>query len=141
MLACCFVGRDVSVVFSYFRARSEHLQQHGLGLAVEDHGLVIEYGSRAGGLTAEIKKNSISGALDFCLVAHHGRLNTSGGLDFVCNKDVTPQNFPGRVTAMANVGATSSGAKRISSPIMSDVPHKGSTRGFHDNVVRFAIQR
>ncbi|CAM9253920.1 unnamed protein product, partial [Ascophyllum nodosum] len=72
----------------------EHLQQHGLGLAVEDHGLVIEYGSRAGGLTAEIKKNNISGALDFCLVAHHGRLNTSGGLDFVCNKDVTPQNFP-----------------------------------------------
>ena len=127
-------------MFSPIRARSEYLQQHGLGLAVEDHGSVIEYGSRAGGLTAEIKKNNISGALDFCLVAHHSRLNTSGGLDFVCNKDVTPQNFPGRVTAMAN-GATSSGAKRISSPIMSDVPHKGSTRGFHDNVVRFAIQR
>ena len=128
-------------MFSPIRARSEYLQQHELGLAVEDHGLVIEYGSKAGGLTAEIKKNNISGALDFCLVAHHGRLNTSGGLDFVCNKDVTPQNFPGMVTAMANVGATSSGAKRISSPIMSDVPHKGSTRGFHDNVVRFAIQR
>ena len=129
------------MLLSSIRARSEYLQQHGLGLVVEDHGLVIEYGSRAGGLTAEIKKNNISGALDFCLVAHHGRLNTSGGIDFICNKDVTPQNFPGRVTAMANVGATSSSAKRISSPMMSDVPHKGSTRGFHDNVVRFAIQR
>ncbi|CAN0003923.1 unnamed protein product, partial [Ascophyllum nodosum] len=101
----------------------EYLQQRGLGLVVEDHGLVIEYGSRAGGLTTEIKKNNISGALDFCLVAHHGRLNTSGGIDLICNKDVTPQNFPGRVTAMANVGATSSSAKRISSPMMSDVPH------------------
>ena len=127
-------------MLSSIRARSEYLQQHGLGLVVEVHGLVIEYGSRAGGLTAEIK-NNISGALDFCLVAHHGRLNTSGGIDLICNKDVTPQNFPGRVTAMANVGATSSSAKRISSPMMSDVPLKGSTRGFHDNVVRFAIQR
>ena len=130
------------LLLSSIRARSEYLQQHGLGLVVEDHGLVIEYGSRAGGLTTEIKKNNISGALDFCLVAHHGRLNTSGGIDLICNnKDVTPQNFSGGVTAMANVGATSSSAKRISSPMMSDVPHKGSTRGFHDNVVRFAIQR
>ena len=63
----------------------------------------------------------------FYLVAHHGRLNMSDGLDFICNKNVTPQNFPGRVTAMANVGATSSSTKRISSPMMSDVPHKGST--------------
>ena len=102
---------------------------------------MVEYGSRSGGLTAESKKKYIGGALDQHLVAHHGNLNTDGGLDFTCNMDVTPQNFPGRVTALVNVGATSSSsAKRTASPLMSDVPHKGSTRGFHDSVTRFVIQ-
>ncbi|CAN0423878.1 unnamed protein product, partial [Ectocarpus sp. 12 AP-2014] len=63
---------------------------------------------------------------------------------FTCNDTVTPQSFPGRLTEGSSYGtswsSTTSG-KRTASPLMSDVPHKGSSRGYHDNVVRFAILR
>ncbi|CAN0243134.1 unnamed protein product, partial [Ectocarpus sp. 4 AP-2014] len=121
-----------------------HLQQSGLGMVVEDQGLVVEYGSRGGGLTAEGKKKYIGGTLDHYIVAHHNDVNDSGGLTFTCNETVTPQSFPGRLTAGLRDGtswsSTASG-KRTASPLMSDVPHKGSAIGYHDNVVRFAILR
>lgn len=111
---------------------------------VEDQGLVVEYGSRGGGLAAEGKKKYIDGTLDHYIVAHHNDVNDSGGLTFTCNDTVTPQSFPGRLTAgysdETSWSSTTSG-KRTPSPLVSDVPHKGSSRGYHDNVVRFAILR
>lgn len=112
-------------------------------MVVEDHGLVIEYGSRGGGLTAESKKKFIGGALDHYIVAHHAGSGDGGGMNFTCNDTVTPQSFPGRLLAGSSDGSTWSTAsgRRIPSPLMGDVPHKGVTGGFHDNVVQFAVQR
>ncbi|CAM9554090.1 unnamed protein product [Ectocarpus fasciculatus] len=130
-------------IYKHQRCIVEHLQQPGLGMVVEDHGLVIEYGSRGGGLTAESKKKFIGGALDHYIVAHHAGSGDGGGMNFTCNDTVTPQSFPGRLLAGSSDGSTWSTAsgRRIPSPLMGDVPHKGVTRGFHDNVVQFAVQR
>lgn len=122
--------------------RPEHLQRPGLGLVVEDHGLLVEYGSRAGGLTAESKKRHIGGSVDHYLVAHHRGANDDGQSGFTWNKEVTPQNFADRAMATASVvDASIDLTRRTASPLMSDVPYKGTHRAFHDNVARFAIQR
>lgn len=111
-------------------------------MVVEDQGLVVEYGSRGGGLTAESKKKYIGGTFDLYIVAHHNDVNDSGGLTFTCNETVTPQSFTGRLTAGSSDGSSwSASGRRTPSPIMTDVPHKGGSRGYHDNVVRFAILR
>ncbi|CAN0259142.1 unnamed protein product [Ectocarpus sp. 6 AP-2014] len=130
-------------IYKHQRCIVEHLQQPGLGMVVEDHGLVVEYGSRGGGLTAESKKKFIGGALDHYIVAHHNGCGDGGGMNFTCNDTVTPQSFTGRLSAGSSDGSTWSTAsgRRIPSPLMGDVPHKGVTRGYHDNVVQFAIQR
>lgn len=120
--------------------RAEYLKQSGLGLVVEDNGLVVEYGSRGGGFNAEYKKKHLAGSLDFYLVAHHSTTNKDGQSEFKCNTQVTPQNFPGRATA-TQPGSSASGTPRSTQALMYDVPYRGSTRAFHNNVANFGIQR
>ncbi|CAN0353316.1 unnamed protein product, partial [Hapterophycus canaliculatus] len=118
---------------------AEYLQQPGLGLVVEDQGLLVEYGSRAGGLTASAKKLHVGGTVDTYLLAHSsGMENVSS---FSCRPDVKPQTFADRATATDAVRAIYGRGGRAASPVMSDVPHKGPKQSFHDNVARFAIQR
>ncbi|CAM9761847.1 unnamed protein product, partial [Ectocarpus sp. 8 AP-2014] len=130
-------------IYKHQRCIVEHLQQPGLGMVVEDHGLVVEYGSRVGGLTAESKKKFIGGALDHYIVAHHNASGDGGVMNFTCNDTVTPQSFTGRLSVGSRDPSTWSTAsdRRIPSPLMGDVPHKGVSRGYHDNVAKFAIQR
>lgn len=121
--------------------RVDHLLQTGLGLTVEDHGLVVEYGSRAGGLTAATKKKNIAGSVDFYIVAHHNTTQKDGSLDFTCNMGVTPENFSGRLTATTGLSRASDVTRRCTEVVMHDVPYKGTQRAFHNNVARFATQR
>ena len=103
---------------------------------MEDYGLLVEYGSRGGDLTAKNKMRRLAGALDYYLIVHRSTTYIDGGLDFRCNKAVTPQNFPGRATV-----TTASETPRCTQAVMYDVPYRGPTRAFHINVVSFGIQR
>lgn len=86
--------------------------------------MVVEYGSRGSGLIAKSKKKHLAGALDHYLVAHHNTTNKDGGLDFRCNTEVTPQNFPGRATATAPA-TSASGTPRCTQAFMYDVSYRG----------------
>ena len=108
---------------------------------VEDHDLLVKYGSRGGGLTTESKKKHISGTVGHYLIAHHN-VNEEGHSNFTCHENVTPQNFPGRTYATTTkVGRPSVSDPRTAQALMYDVPYKGQQRAFHDNVAICCIQR
>ncbi|CAM9873237.1 unnamed protein product [Pylaiella littoralis] len=93
-----------------------YLQQPGVGLVVEDSGIIVEYGSRGGGLTAQHKKKYIPGGVDTYIVAHANTKTTNGTLEFTCNEEVTCQNFRDRVRAMETVRTSSSTTPRCPTP-------------------------
>lgn len=108
---------------------------------LEDVGLIVEYGSRGGGLTGQHKKNYISSGADIYIVAHNNKKAADGMLEFTCNAEVTCETFRHRVRATETASTSSSSTPRCPTPVITDVPYEGSQRVLPDNVVRFAIQR
>ena len=109
----------------------DSLRHVELQLTLEQHGLVVEYGSRGGGLVSPKKALHLATGVDHFLIAHRK------GDDFTCHDKVLPQDFDGRERTSrerreANVAAAS---------VMTEVPYLGAVKRFSDNVAVWAIQR
>lgn len=100
-------------------------------LTLEQHGLVVEYGSRGGGQVSPRKALHLSTGVDHFLIAQRK------GDDFTCNEKVIPQHFDGMQRTSTerrepNVAAAS---------VMTEVHYLGAQKRFPDNVAVWAIQR
>lgn len=100
-------------------------------LTLEQHGLVVEYGTRGGGLVSPKKALHLSTGVDHFLVAHRQ------GDDFTCNESVLPQKFPGMLRTSEGRPEPNTAAASV----MTAVPYLGAKRRFSDNVANWAIQR
>eukprot|EP00904_Undaria_pinnatifida_P008992 jgi/Undpi1/5222/HiC_scaffold_2.g00504.m1 len=105
--------------YDHATAIADSLRQVEMKLTLYDHGLVVEYGSRGGG-PVSLKK------------ALH--LSTD---DFMCDGEVMPQDFPGRIRTSEGLRETNPCAASV----MTEVPYFGEQKRLPDNVTTFAVQR
>ena len=119
------------VSFSACHPRPDSLRQVEVKLTLEDHGLVVEYGSRGGGQVSLKKALHLSTGVDHFLIAHRR------GDDFTCDGEVMPQDFAGRIRASEGLRETNPCAASV----MTEVPYLGKQKRFPDNVATWAVQR
>ena len=119
------------VSFSACHPRPDSLRQMEVKLTLEDHGLVVEYGSRGGGQVSLKKALHLSTGVEHFLIAHRR------GDDFTCDGEVMPQDFPGRIRTSEGLRETNPCAASL----MTAVPYLGKQKRFPDNVATWAVQR
>ncbi|CAM9443066.1 unnamed protein product, partial [Ectocarpus fasciculatus] len=127
----CVCYRNISDVALRGVLSDDSLRQVEMKLTLEQHGLVVEYGTRGGGLVSPKKALHLSTGVDHFLVAHRQ------GDDFTCNESVLPQKFPGMLRTSEGRPEPNTAAASV----MTAVPYLGAKRRFPDNVANWAIQR
>lgn len=114
-----------------YRYGEDSLRQVEVKLTLEQHGLVVEYGTRGGGQISPKRAMHLATGVDHFIIGHRK------GDDFTCNEKVMPQKFDGMLRTIQgrhdpNVAAAS---------VMNAVPYLGAQKRFSDNVAIWAIQR
>lgn len=110
----------------------DSLRQVEVKLTLEEHGLVVEYGTRGGGLVSPKKALHLATGVDHFLVAHRK------GDEFTCHEAQLPQKFDGRIRTGKDLPPTPNPS---AASVMTEVPYLGKTKRFHDNVAAWAVQR
>ncbi|CAB1097176.1 unnamed protein product [Ectocarpus sp. CCAP 1310/34] len=111
--------------------RSDSMRQVEMKLTLEQHGLVVEYGTRGGGQVSPKKALHLTTGVDYLLIAHRQ------GDDFTYNDKVIPQKFDGCQRTDEGRHTPNTAAASV----MNGVPYVGAKKRLSDNVAVWAIQR